>query len=95
MKRVPYLENPVKLQSRDTKNIVKNIVKLFMNWLSNNAELESHKATEEMNNMLFEIKYNNRLITAMVESDNVKGPLRIFLEKEAPPLIISSKINDK
>lgn len=46
---------------RDTKNVVKNIIRLFQTWIDEHSRNKS-QIQESLSNLLFKAKFNNKLI---------------------------------
>ena len=83
MKRTPYIPAEIKEVKRDTKNIVKNITKLFINWLATKYCNESEDSLQKIRQVVEENKFNNRLINILLKTEQFNKFFVPFLEKHA------------
>jgi hypothetical protein len=81
--------------SRDVKNVVKNIIKLFRGWIE---DLNPYRAdlSNSLNNLILRNeKYNNSLILSLSKHSKLQSIFITFCEEEGQNLIKESRIRDK
>ena len=75
------------MEKKDKKNIVKNIVKLFLSWLEKRCGDRNDKKLDEAQDTLRELvakeNFNNRLIKNIVNNDYVNKVFEHFLSENA------------
>ena len=81
-------------KSRDTKNVIKNIVRLFQNWLEETLAL-NRETIQELNQLVAELKYNNKLMLRMARSSKLREAFMAFCRTDAEEFLSNSKILDK
>ena len=69
-------------KSRDTKNVIKNIVRLFQNWLEETLAL-NREILQELNQLVVELKYNNKLMLRMAKSPKLREAFIAFCRTDA------------
>ena len=86
------------IRKKDKKNIVKNIIKLFVNWLErNNHKSLSHcfSSLTQLKTLLKIYKFNNSLIYKMTNNGFLWKLFQYFLQTDAHLAIHKSNIMDK
>ena len=88
-----------KSHKKDKKNIVKNIIKMFLSWLQskkNEKDLSQYDfAASELREMMAAENYNNRLIKNISNNDKTCKSFVQFLTENAVEEIKYSRIKDK
>ena len=95
IKRLPYFKSNDNEKNRDTRNLVKNIIKLLVNWLLIKDEQWDTSYSDYLRNMCQKTGFNNRLILEIAEDEIMKRLFSEFIEKDAEKYITNSKIKDK
>ena len=76
-----------KIEKKDKKNIVKNIVKIFISWLQKKQNDKQNQvwqtALSELKKMLELQNFNNRLIKNIVADDKTNKAFLTFLTDDA------------
>jgi hypothetical protein len=62
---------------KDTKNVVKNIIRLFQCWLEENLP-EYKEIYDDMLALIQRIKFNNNLIFKLVQKDSIRKAFIYF-----------------
>ncbi len=76
--------------SRDTKNVVKNILRMFKNWLRNDSREPAIRTS------FFEKrKFNNSLVFAIAYEPTPRKAFLEFLQNSARQMLEESKVQDK
>ena len=82
------------MRLRDTKNLVKNIIRLFQAWLEERQEIGA-----EVHQGLFDAiqhgKFNNNLIITLSQTHMLRSAFLRFCDGSAEDFIAKSKIHDK
>lgn len=88
------LNEPCDMRLRDTKNLVKNIIRLFQAWLEERREIggEVHQGLSEA---IQSGKFNNNLIITMSQTPKLRAAFLRFCDGNAEDFIAKSKIHDK
>lgn len=88
-----------KAEKKDKKNIVKNIVKIFLSWLQKKDQEKKTEvwetALKELKNLLEVQNFNNRLIKNLVGNKAINKAFLAFLTDDAEDQIKYSRIQDK
>ena len=88
-----------KVEKKDKKNIVKNLIKIFLAWLdkknTDTTLKEFEDIKEEMKKLLSKENFNNRLIKEMIENKMINRQFLHFLTDTADEDVKASRINDK
>lgn len=64
-------------KSKDMKNVVKNIIRLFQAWLEEGLP-NTREAYGQLSSYIMDIKYNNRLIIRMVKQRPMREAFLLF-----------------
>ena len=93
------IEKNGKTEKKDKKNIVKNIIKIFISWLEkkkiDKAPEEFEKAEKELKNVLTVENFNNRLIKSIISNEVINSIFFTFLIHDANEEVKYSRIHDK
>lgn len=81
-------------QMRDTKNLVKNIFRLFESWVEEHLG-GSIELRETLRGFLQSVKYNNNLVINLSKQSKLREAFMIFCDGSGQELIGKSKIRDK
>jgi hypothetical protein len=79
---------------KDTKNVVKNIIRLFQCWLEENLP-NYREVYDELLAFIGRIKFNNHLVMQLAKDDAVRRAFLLFGLKDGRDFIDRSKIHDK
>lgn len=82
----------------DKKNIAKNVVNAFLKYVRENYsedDANARNVVQAVTHLIETLKYNNQLITAIVEQATQREYFKQFLASYAPSWIQQSKIKTK
>jgi hypothetical protein len=68
-------------RSKDTKNVVKNIIRLFQGWLEEGLP-KSRGIYDQLSSFIMDIKYNNHLIMRMAKQPPIRQAFLLFGHKD-------------
>ena len=94
-KRPPSAEED-NTKKRLTKNLAKNFIKAFVNYLEDSKNEENSSLIEcKMNVLISRQKYNNSLIQRIIDEEELRPFFIDFLKHHARNWILHSKIREK
>ena len=79
MKKNPFFDEEDDEGIKNTKNTVKNIVKMFSNWLQFKCSENNSEIRVQLGKFLVSDKYNNKLILKIAKSPSISKAFMEFL----------------